>query len=230
MSVSKISLTCFALAATLALLGGQASAQSIVNRIDTFHEGIFSLSNTGAMHNIDSISTVSSDLFDTREAEINVQNNNGQIIASLDSFVSPSVHINAQNNDFLARYFKEDASTTDLTAGGATGLLLQLEEQVVGQRIDMFAVDETGGAIDILTLTGASEYYVPFSQFGFVDFQNIVNVGFHVIDTNTTAGDYVVDGFYTAAIPEPGSGLLLAALSLIGLVGCRRRRITAHRA
>ena len=211
------------------LLATSVNAQSIVNRIDTFDEGIFNLSTAGTTSNVDSISTISSDLFDQREADVQVNSGGGFANASLDSFATPTIFINSSGGDFLARYRMADSSLVDMTAGGATGMMVEFEEFEAGEEIVFFATSIfPGGGSSIgqqasVTITG-SQTYIDFSTLGSVDFTRIDNVGYAVRDNGGPSANYAAVGFYTVStVPEPSTGIMLGAFSLVGLVGVRRR-------
>ena len=204
-------------------------AQTIVQRIDTFNEGVFSLSSNGQTNNIDSITSSSSDFFDTRENQLNVFNQAGTITADLDANVSASLNATVQDNSITSWNRNHDFATRDLTVGGANGLLVRLEEEMVGERVFVNATSVDGfgngiGAVTFVTTDGSLDYYVPFSQLGAIDFTQIEVVGFSLRNDSPTTGDFVATGFYTATtVPEPTNAFLLGAIGLGAFVRRRRR-------
>ncbi len=214
---------CFVVVIFFALV--RSEAQTIVNRIDTFDEGLFSLGLSGTTTNQDSISSISSDLFDERFAHVNPTGVNPQIAANLDPLVSPSVDVIAQNALFASNYLMLDLSTVDLTANGATGLLISLEEEAVGQELEFIMNADGGASGRFITMDGSGEYYMPFSQFAGMDPTLAEGVGFAIHDFGSSPSTTVVNGYFTAAVPEPGSIVVLATASVFGLMRRRRKCI-----
>ena len=198
-------------------------AQVIEGRIDTFHEGLFSLSNSGSTQNTDSITSSSSDYFDTREVEV-VPGASGVITADLDPIISPSIFVTSFDANFDSGYTNADGSTANLLANGEDGFLLRLEEFEIGETVVIVAQNPGYAEFEYVTITGP-DVLVAYSQFVGVDWTNVDRVAFSIEDSGGSTGTYVAEGFYTvSSVPEPAAGTILFAGSSLLFFWRRKRR------